>query len=182
MPEMDGVECCRQIKNDPELFTTPIILLTDNDKEKIEQGWSSGCDGLLTRPFGRKELLTAARQYVALANRAAPRIDRDILVKYGSDDDKPWHDYAHNLGTGGMFLKTDRQFSEGDEFVIEFLIPRSESAINCRARIAWINAPDKPRRPDLPPGIGLEFIALDRDDRYLLQKFVLDSARMQLSG
>jgi uncharacterized protein (TIGR02266 family) len=181
MPEMDGAECCRLIKNDPDLFTTPVILLADNDKEKIDQGWGAGCDGLLTRPFGRKELLTAARQYVALANRAAPRIDRNILVNYGADDDMQWHDYAHNLGTGGMFLKTERQFKEGDEFFIEFLIPRSEEAITCQARIAWINASDKPKRPDLPTGIGLEFIGLDKDCRYQLQKFVLDSARMQLS-
>jgi len=181
MPGMDGVECCRRIKNDPELFTTPVILLADNHREKIEHGWSSGCDGLLTRPFGRRELLSAARQYVTLANRAAPRIDRNILVKYGLEEERPWHDYAHNLGTGGMFLKTERQFAAGEEFAIEFLLPRSESTITCRARIAWLNGVESPRRPDLPTGIGMEFIDLDKESRYQLQKFVLDSARLDLN-
>jgi uncharacterized protein (TIGR02266 family) len=180
MPEMDGAECCRKIKNDPNLFTTPVILLTENNKEKIEHGWSSGCDGLLTRPVGRRELLSAARQYVALANRAAPRIDRNILVKYGGDEEKEWHDYAHNLGTGGLFLSTERVLAEGTEFFIEFLIPRTESPIDCRARIAWINSAVKPQRPDLPTGIGLEFVDLERAGRHQLQTFVLEAARMDL--
>lgn len=180
MPDMDGVECCRKIKNNPDLFTTPIILLTDNSKERIEHGWSSGCDGLLARPIGRRELLTAARQYVALANRAAPRIDRNILVKYSLDNNE-YHDYAHNLGTGGMFLASERTFREGDEFRVDFLIPRAESETKCLVRVAWLNETKKLKRPDLPPGAGLEFVDLDKDDRYLLQKFILDSARMQLS-
>ena len=180
MPEMDGVECCRQIKNNPELFTTPVILQTDNNEEKIDYGWSSGCDGLLTRPVGRRELLSAARQYVALANRAAPRIDRNILVKYGLDQEKKWHDYAYNLGTGGLFLSTERDFAEGTDFFIEFLIPRTENPIECKARVAWINTEVKPKRPDLPTGIGLEFVELDKGSRHQLQTFVLDSARMEL--
>lgn len=180
MPGMDGVECCRKIKNDPELFTTPVILLADNDREKLDYCWNSGCDGLLTRPFGRRELLTTARQYVVLANRAAPRIDRNILVKYGIDPDLEWHDYAHNLGTGGLFLETERTFNQGAEVSIEFCIPRTEVPIRCTAGIAWVNLAKKLKRPDLPPGIGLEFIDLDREYRHQLQQFVLDSARMQL--
>ncbi len=180
MPEMDGVQCCRRIKNDPDLFTTPIILLTDSSKEKIEYGWSSGCDGLLARPIGRRELLTAARQYVALANRAAPRIDRNILVRYSLDGAGEQHDYAHNLGTGGLFLASERTFRAGDEFEIDFLIPRLESRMKCLARVAWLNEAEQLKRPDLPPGVGLEFVDLDKESRYQLQKFVLDSARMQL--
>ncbi len=182
MPEMNGVECCRKIKNDPNLFTTPIILIADNNREKIECGWSSGCDGLLVRPIGRRELLTAARQYVALANRAAPRIDRNILVKYSLDGESEQHDYAHNLGTGGLFLASERVFREGDEFEVDFLIPRLEREMKCLVRVAWLNEAKKLKRPDLPPGAGLEFVDLDKDNRYELQKFVLDSARMQLSS
>ncbi len=182
MPGMDGVECCRRIKNDPDLFTTPVILLAENDREKIEHGWSSGCDGLLARPVGRRELLTAARQYVTLANRAAPRIDRNILVRYGMDKGEERHDYACNLGTGGLYLTSERIFGEDDEFDIEFLVPRSDSETRCRVRVAWVNPAGKLKRNDLPPGAGLEFVDIDRDCRYRLQMFVLDSARMQLGG
>ena len=182
MPGMDGVACCREIKNHPDLFTTPVILLSENSRERIDYCWSSGCDGLVTRPFGRRELLNAARQYVTLANRAAPRINRNILVKYGLADDLEWHDYAHNLGTGGLFLATDRVFDQAVEFTIEFMIPRAENPIICRARVAWLNRVEKPRRPDLPTGIGLEFVGLDRDCRLQLQQFVLDSARIQLKN
>lgn len=177
MPEMDGVACCRRIKNDPELFTTPVILLAENSEEQISHGWSSGCDGLLVRPVGRRELLIAARQYVSLANRTAPRIDRNILVKY-SPGDEEYHDYAHNLGTGGLFLASERKLESGAEFSLSFFIPREGDEMQCRGRVAWVNEAGKLKRPDLPPGAGIEFVELGRDDRYKLQKFVLDSARM----
>ncbi|PLX98285.1 MAG: hypothetical protein C0623_13255 [Desulfuromonas sp.] len=182
MPGMDGIECCRKIKNDPELFTTPVIILTDRAGNELDALWESGCDGLLTRPLGRREILAAARQYVALANRAAPRIDRNILVKYGPDDELEWHDYAHNLGTGGIFLATEKTVELDSRFQIEFLLPRAGEPVRCTARVAWLNRAEKMKRPDLPPGIGLEFVDLDRDWRLQLQQFVLDSARMHLSA
>lgn len=181
MTGLGGVECCRKLKNDPDLFTTPVILVADNNDEQLDKCWGSGCDGLLTRPIGRRELLTAARQYVALANRAAPRIDRNILVKCGFGTEQEWHDYAHNLGTGGLFLASERSFSLGAEFMVEFLIPRAEGPTSCKVRVAWVNLAEKPKRPDLPPGVGLEFVDLDRECRLSLQQFVLDSARMQLT-
>lgn len=178
MPEMDGIRCCRRIKNDPELFTTPVILVTDAGQDKVDAALNSGCDGLLVRPCGRREMLSAARQYVGLANRAAPRIERNLLVKYGSGREMERHDYAHNLGTGGMFLATERTFDVGDEFGLEFLIPRTDEPTRCKARVAWVNTPAQSKRSDLPTGIGLEFVDLDREARLALQAFVLDAARL----
>ena len=31
MPIMDGAECCRQIKNDPELRAVPVILISNSE-------------------------------------------------------------------------------------------------------------------------------------------------------
>jgi two-component system, OmpR family, alkaline phosphatase synthesis response regulator PhoP len=62
LPKMDGFEVCRQIKNDPELRDTYIILLTakgqDEDRQK---GLAAGADEYLTKPYSPKEMLTHLR-------------------------------------------------------------------------------------------------------------------------
>lgn len=62
LPKMDGFEVCRQIKNNPELRDTYIILLTakgqDEDRQK---GLAVGADEYLTKPYSPKEIITHLR-------------------------------------------------------------------------------------------------------------------------
>lgn len=57
MPEMDGIEMCRRIKNNLSIAYTPIILLTakDNVESQIE-GYESGADLYIPKPFSTKLL------------------------------------------------------------------------------------------------------------------------------
>lgn len=68
MPEMDGLEACRQIR---DFSDVPIILLTAkaDDIDKL-MGFEHGADDYLTKPFNILELKARIR---ALLRRAAPR-------------------------------------------------------------------------------------------------------------
>ena len=58
MPEMDGVELCRAIRDQAESSYVFIILLTSNDsQDDIIAGLEAGADEYLTKPFNRTELL-----------------------------------------------------------------------------------------------------------------------------
>lgn len=57
MPVMDGLECCRRIKNEITTSHIPVLMLTacSMDEQRI-QGYESGADGYLSKPFNSKML------------------------------------------------------------------------------------------------------------------------------
>ena len=58
MPEMDGYELCRQIKNDPLLRDVPVILVTSlTDPKDIIRGIESGADNFIRKPYAEEYLL-----------------------------------------------------------------------------------------------------------------------------
>ena len=59
MPEMDGIKMCRQIKNNLSVAYIPLILLTaKDDVESQIEGYESGADLYLPKPFSMKLLET----------------------------------------------------------------------------------------------------------------------------
>lgn len=59
LPEMDGVEVCRRVR---EISAIPIIMVTAKDDiEAKVRGLDSGADDYLTKPFAIQELLARTR-------------------------------------------------------------------------------------------------------------------------
>jgi DNA-binding response OmpR family regulator len=57
MPEMDGVEICREARKHEALKSAYIILLTSRgSKEDVVQGLEAGADDYVTKPFDHGEL------------------------------------------------------------------------------------------------------------------------------
>jgi adenylate cyclase len=58
MPEMDGFEVCRQIKDDPQLRQIPVILITTlSAREDRIRGIEAGAEEFLSKPFDQTEAL-----------------------------------------------------------------------------------------------------------------------------
>ena len=65
MPVLDGAACCSAIKSDPEISTTPVIMVTTGGKpEEVEQCRAAGCDGLLTKPVDRSAFLDMVSRFI----------------------------------------------------------------------------------------------------------------------
>ncbi|MDE5790655.1 MAG: substrate-binding domain-containing protein [Muribaculaceae bacterium] len=65
MPVMDGLECCRRIKEEVSTSHIPVLLLTacTMDEQKAE-GYSSGADGYLPKPFSTEVLKARCRSLI----------------------------------------------------------------------------------------------------------------------
>ena len=72
MPNMDGIEICRKLKQQPKDTPTYIILLTARYQEDdIVAGLDAGADDYITKPFGNSELrsrVNVGHRMIALQN------------------------------------------------------------------------------------------------------------------
>jgi PleD family two-component response regulator len=67
MPQMDGFEVCRRIRNNPASRDIPIIFLTaKNDSDSIVKGFELGAMDYLTKPFNGAELQARVRTHLEL--------------------------------------------------------------------------------------------------------------------
>ena len=65
MPVMDGLECCQLIKGETVTSHIPVLMLTacSLDEQRV-QGYDSGADGYLSKPFGSDVLLSRCRSLI----------------------------------------------------------------------------------------------------------------------
>ena len=67
MPEMDGFETCRRLKQDPAIRHIPVIFITARAlKEDIVAGFQAGGVDYITKPFQEEEVLVRVETHVRL--------------------------------------------------------------------------------------------------------------------
>ncbi len=80
MPEVDGIEVCRQIRDSNGYV--PIIMVTAmDDEESRVAGLEVGADDYVTKPFSPRELVARCR---AVLRRIAAPAERDGLIQSGT--------------------------------------------------------------------------------------------------
>jgi two-component system OmpR family response regulator len=83
MPEMDGLECCREIRKSSEV---PILFLSSRDDE-IDRilGLEIGGDDYVTKPFSPRELVARVNVILkrTLSNGVINADDTDIKITHG---------------------------------------------------------------------------------------------------
>ena len=80
LPNMSGLEICRQIRSTKGLKTTPIIFLTAKGEEEDKlRGLDTGADDYVTKPFSQMELLARIN---SLLRRSRPsNLDDQLSYK-----------------------------------------------------------------------------------------------------
>ena len=67
MPELDGFETCRRLKDDPRTRDIPVIFLTaKTELEDIVKGFNLGGVDYVTKPFNTAELLARVKTHLTL--------------------------------------------------------------------------------------------------------------------
>lgn len=76
MPDINGVELCRVIRNDPQWSKLPVLLLTvHTDADTVDQIYAAGADDCVSKPIREPQLIT----------RIFNRLERTQLLKEATD-------------------------------------------------------------------------------------------------
>jgi two-component system cell cycle response regulator DivK len=62
MPEMDGLELCRQLRNDAATRATPILMVSGDASSQSQAALDAGCDAVLGKPCSEALLVTTVRR------------------------------------------------------------------------------------------------------------------------
>ena len=173
MPIMNGADCCRAIKENPELASTTVVLITSEGKEADRMlCLKAGCDGFLTKPLDRHLFLQEARKLLPSIDRRDRRLTCRIRVKYSALG-IPLSGFIVNMSQNGVYIATDAEVQTDALVDLVFALPEPSGAvIQTRARVAWTNTRKSKRKPSLPDGIGVEFISPGNEAAREILRFI----------
>jgi two-component system sensor histidine kinase/response regulator len=99
MPEMDGFEVCKQLKQDVATKDIPIIFLTAKNKiENIIEGFELGAVDYVTKPFNTKELIKRVNTHLELKTaRDTIFLQKEELRQANAAKDKFFSIISHDL-------------------------------------------------------------------------------------
>ena len=77
LPDLSGIEICKNIRKDNSIKNLPVIMLTAKGEEEDKiKGLDSGVDDYLTKPFSFNELMARIK---AVLRRSNPNTVSDNL-------------------------------------------------------------------------------------------------------
>ena len=82
MPEMDGVQLCKKIKEEEKTSHIPIILLTAKaDIDSRLEGLETGADDYINKPFDTRELQTRVKNLIQQREKLRSHFSRMVVLK-----------------------------------------------------------------------------------------------------
>ncbi|MEZ5039319.1 MAG: ATP-binding protein [Saprospiraceae bacterium] len=90
MPEMDGFEVCKRLKEDERTNHIPIILLTAKatTEDKLE-GLTQGADAYLIKPFEKEELLVRLNKLLEIRQKLQQKYSLGLISSQKAPDLRP---------------------------------------------------------------------------------------------
>lgn len=140
MPQMDGFEVCRRIR---ELTDVPVLLYTGKAKEPedVVRGFSVGADDYLVKPFRPSELVS--RLYARLRSNSESRTEARTYLS-------PDASVILNADRRELVLKGDTIYLPPKEFkVLEMLLRHSGQVITTNAILMQVWGPERIGQTDL---------------------------------
>ncbi len=142
MPDVDGFEICRRLKNNSKTENIPVIFITANsDEESIEKAYELGGVDYITKPFRTREVLSRINTHLLIAQQKFS-LERNLeenitlLNQYKEVVDKSL--IVSKTDERGIITYANEAFSKVSGYSVEELIGNSHNIT---------------RHPDMPKSV-----------------------------
>jgi CheY-like chemotaxis protein len=180
MPDMKGNKACEIIKNDPRYKDIPIIIISSRPGEKTRaECIGAGADDYLTKPVDQKELIEAVSKLLKVRSslyypRATMRAE--VYVRFEGKV-KKYH--SVDISVTGIFVEATDPLSPNDTVTLHFYIPMPKRDIKVQGRVSRILTVDDMEKYGVFPGMAVEFLNLDLEDRRYIEKYVDNALKIR---
>jgi signal transduction histidine kinase len=137
MPELDGFQVCKRLKQDVSTKEIPIIFLTAKvEKNDIIQGLELGAVDYVDKPFNEKELITRVNTHIALkTTRDQLQKTVEALQESNATQNKLFSLISQDLGNifSGLIGLADLLSNKNDgnkEFLVNILQQSTQRGYN----------------------------------------------------
>jgi two-component system phosphate regulon response regulator PhoB len=126
LPEMDGLDVCRQLKSDAAVQHIPIIMVTAKGEEAdVVTGLELGADDYVAKPFRPKELIARIRNVLRRVSRTEEITNEALKI----------HDINIHPGKREVRLKDKLVNLTYTEFQVLYLLARRAGWVFTRYQI-----------------------------------------------
>ena len=172
MPEMDGDECCRIIKEDGELGHIPVLMVTAGARVADEERcYAAGCDDFIEKPFHGKELIKKVAAHLDIIVRDYTRVSiyTKALLKVNNQVIKA---YIHDLSDGGIFVESRDPFDIGTAVDLEFTLTGRDEPVKAKGEVKWAIDDRTKCSIDSVPGMGIQFLEISSESKKMISDYV----------
>jgi len=173
MPGMSGIECCRLLKGDPQLKKIPVILVFTPERDAtIEEVQDSGCDGYLSKPFGKEEFLNLGHRFLFHIERRERRVSCQMTVDF-SISGQQFQGRGYDLSSNGLYIQCRDELPPARVVKASFMLPTiSPHLVEVLARITWINQGFPRRDLKVPQGFGVQFQSMSVESAKVINEYI----------
>ncbi|HEY9709688.1 MAG TPA: response regulator, partial [Oculatellaceae cyanobacterium] len=123
MPQVDGYEFLKQLRDDPRFESLPVVFLTARGmtSDRI-QGYKAGCDAYLPKPFDCDELVVIVERLLKRRTATAGETTRSTQL---DDIDRQIAELREMLKQGGRIAQTQPspniKFTDREQSVLDLV-------------------------------------------------------------
>ena len=172
MPDIGGDEVCAIVKADPQLPDTRVVIVTaDHGEESLTRCIDAGCDGIVTKPFGKEKLLETVQKLLGETFRKKPRYRVEIPgALYLEHEAIPVT--MVDISEIGCRVTMEEPVENSVSLGVGFNLPDTEHSVNWKGIVRWNTGPDGNH------SAGIEFTNAPADEALILKDIL---AAMEIS-
>ncbi len=176
LPQMTGDAVCKEIKNDPRLAETAVILVTFRaSADDHARAVRAGADDILSKPIDQRQLVLSVDRFLQIPMlRSVRRASVQVPVAVHANG-KTLQGTSRDISRGGMFVEIDQAIPEGTEVDLEFQLPDTSEAVSPSADVIGIRTSFSQSQP----GVALRFLRVNRKTADLIESFVREHSPTQ---
>ena len=157
MPEMNGDECCKLIKEDPSISHIPIVLMSSTARlSGLDKSTLSLCDGIMKKPFSKSEFLEKVKKHANIKCRNNPRLPVNFDVSF-KHNEKVLRGRITNLSHGGIFIESEHIVPKGAKIDIA-VATKQAGFFELFGKVVWSGIGSNQSESKGSGGMGIKFL------------------------